>query len=163
MYGSMIWNLFGNQTEQSFRCWNTCTKLSWNLPRSTHSYFVDSLLSSGMPSTRQQALSRYVKFFRSLLSSPSKEVATIARIIGQNAATTTGKNLLNISLESNLCTRSSPLSKFQEVLLKNREAPVEEKWRLSLLQSYLKIRQDQLLNCCDTGYIDNLISSLCST
>ena len=66
--------------------------------------------SSGMPSTRQQALSRYVKLFRSLLSSPSKEVAIIARVIGQNASTNTGKNLLNISLETNLSTWSSPLS-----------------------------------------------------
>ena len=159
----MLWNLYGNQAEQFFRCWNTCKKLSWDLPRSTHSYFVDSLLSSGMPSTRQQALSRYVKFFRSLLSSPSKEVAIIARVIGQNATTTTGKNLLNISLETNLSTWSSPLSKFHEVIEKEREAPEEEKWRISLLQGYLKIRQEQLLSCCDTEYIDNLISSLCST
>ena len=110
MYGSMLWNLYGKQSEQFFRCWNTCTKLSWDLPRSTHTYFVDSLLSCGMPSTRQQALNRYVKFFRSLLSSPSKEVAIIARVIGQNASTNTGKNLLNISLETNLSTWSSPLS-----------------------------------------------------
>ena len=138
MYRSMLWNLYGNQSEQYFRCWNTCTKLSWDLPRSTHSYFVNSLLFCDMPSTRQQALTRYVKFFRSLLSSPSKEVAIIARVIAQNASSNTGNNLLNISLETNLCTWSSPLNKFHDVLEKEAEAPEDVKWRIHLLQGFAR-------------------------
>jgi hypothetical protein len=73
-----------------------------------------------------------------LLTSPSKEVAIIARVIVQDASSTTGKNLLEISLETNLVqpTWSSPLSKFHLVLEKKSEVPEEERWRISLLQGY---------------------------
>ena len=48
-YGSMLWELYGEDAPKFFRRWNTCTKLSSNLPRNTHVYFVDSLLSCGFP------------------------------------------------------------------------------------------------------------------
>ena len=62
-YGSMLWNLYGEQTAKYFRCWNTCTKLCWDVPRNTHTYFVDNFLSWGFPSIRQQILTQYVKFY----------------------------------------------------------------------------------------------------
>ena len=162
-YGSMLWDLYGTQAEQFYRCWNMCVKLSWDLPRSTHVIFVDHLLACGFPSIRQQVLTRYVKFFRSLLSSPSKEVAVVSRIVGSDASTNTGKNLLNMFLETKLKPMSSPLHLFYESILKPADIPTSDTWRLNLLSKYLKIRQDQLISCEDTSYIDTLISCLCST
>ena len=43
-YGSMLWNLYGNGANKVFRFRNTCVKLSWNIPRWTHNYFVEHLL-----------------------------------------------------------------------------------------------------------------------
>ena len=162
-YGSMLWDLYGTQAEQFYRCWNMCVKLSWDLPRSTHVIFVNHLLACGFPSIRQQVLTRYVKFFRSLLSSPSKEVAVVSRIVGSDASTNTGKNLLNMFLETKLKPMSSPLHLFYESILKPADIPTSDTWRLNLLSKYLKIRQDQLISCEDTSYIDTLISCLCST
>ena len=162
-YGSMLWNLYGEQAAQFFRCWNTYVKLSWDLPRSTHVYFVDNLLSCGFPSIRYQVLTRYVKFFRNLMSSPSKEVAVIARIVGRDASTNTGANLLNIFLETRLRPMTSPIFKFHAALSRPSKVTRADEWRINLLQKYIKIRQDQLLVCEDTAYIDDLISSLCST
>ena len=102
-YGSMLWNLYGEEAGKYFRCWNTCTKLVWDLPRQTHTYFVDNLLSCDHPSIRSQVLGRYVKFVRSLLSSPSKEVAVVAREAGMDASSRIGLNILNIRLETGLC------------------------------------------------------------
>ena len=45
MYGSMLWDIFGQQAAQYYRCWGTCVKLCWDLPRSTHTYFVEHLLA----------------------------------------------------------------------------------------------------------------------
>ena len=159
----MLWDLYGTQAEQFCRCWNVCVKLSWDLPRSTHVIFVDHLLACGFPSIRQQVLTRYVKFFRSLLSSPSKEVAVISRIVGSDASTNTGKNLLNIFLETKLKPKSTPLHQFYELLSKPVDILRGDEWRINLLSKYLKIRQDQLISCEDTSYIDTLISCLCST
>ena len=162
-YGSMLWNLFGEAAAKFFRCWNTCAKLCWDLPRDTPVYFVDNLLSCGIPSIRAQVLTRYVKFYRSLMKSPSKEVAVVARMVGNNASTTTGSNILNISLETNLNPKTSPMSKFYDMLHQPVEIPRGSAWRINLLENYMKIREAQRLACDDTSYIDSLIESLCST
>jgi hypothetical protein len=83
MYGSMLLNLYGKQAEQYYRCWNTCVKLCWDVPRSTHTYFL-GLLAKDFRTIRQQILDRYVGFYRSLLNSPCKEVAVISIILGLN-------------------------------------------------------------------------------
>ena len=79
------------------QCYGTCmgTKLCWDVPRGTHTYIVNNLLAANLKRLRNQALSRYVSFYRSLLASPCKEVAVVARMVGRNASTTTGLNLLN--------------------------------------------------------------------
>ena len=162
-YGSMLWNLYGEQAAQYFRCWNTCVKLSWDLPRETHVYYVDNLLACGYSTIRQQVLSRYVKFFRTLLKSPCKEVAVVARIVGRDASTNTGRNILNLSLETRLCPRTSPLSQFRDVLSAPVPVPPGQDWTISLLKNYLSIRKKHQTACEDTSYIDGLLDSLCST
>ena len=44
-YGSNLWQLDSSMANQYFSAWRTCVKLAWQLPRSTHTYFVDHLLS----------------------------------------------------------------------------------------------------------------------
>ena len=39
-YGAMLWDLFGDMAGQVYRSWNTCVKLVWDLPRSTHNYIL---------------------------------------------------------------------------------------------------------------------------
>ena len=110
MYGSMLWDLFGDQAGQFYRCWNTCVKLCWNVPRSTHTYFIDNLLATEFRTMRQQVMSRYAGFYQSLLNSPSREVATVSRMVGRNVSTNTGSNLFNISKELNMdIHRTTPL------------------------------------------------------
>ena len=74
LYGAMTWSLCSDKARQVFNCWNTCVKLAWGVPRSTHSYIVDSLLSSGIPSVRACVLARYLKFYESVTTSSSDEV-----------------------------------------------------------------------------------------
>ena len=93
-YGSMLWDLFDDQAEQLYRCWNTYTRLCLNLPGSTHTYFVGNLLPCGLPSIRQQILSRHCKFVRPLMTIPREEVAVLARIACRNASSVTGRNTL---------------------------------------------------------------------
>ena len=80
-YGSMLWELQSNKAEQLFKCWNTAVKLVWGVPRSTFTYLVEGHLAGGQMSLRNQILSRYSGFFRGLLSSPSREVRLLARLV----------------------------------------------------------------------------------
>ena len=66
-YGTMIWPLDSDSAGKYFRCWNRCVKLCWDVPESTHILFVEHLLGVEFTSLRVNVLSRYVKFFQSLL------------------------------------------------------------------------------------------------
>ena len=145
------------------RCWRTCAKLCWDVPRGTHTYLVNNYLAVKFQPLSNQALSRYITFYRSLLSSPSKEVAVVARIVGRNASTTTGLNLLNLRLETKLNPWTCSVNSFKEYFWKTEEVPEMERWRLPLLEKYLRIREEQIVSCHDTEYIDSLISSLCTS
>ena len=37
-YGSMLWELKSDPVEQIFKCWNTCVKPAWGVPRSTFTF-----------------------------------------------------------------------------------------------------------------------------
>ena len=73
-YGSMLLDLKADTTKQVFSAWGTCVKLAWHVPRQTHTYFVDHMLSSGLCLVKTDILASYVGFFHSLRLSPSQEV-----------------------------------------------------------------------------------------
>ena len=107
---------------------------------------------------------KYIKFFHSLLSSLSKEVAVISKIVAMNASSNSGAHLFNIKLETKLIPWwSALLSKFKDVIFRPSPIPDHDHWRLSLLPKYITIWKKQLLDCSDTEFIDNLIESLCSS
>ena len=68
-------------------CWAKTVKDVWGLPRATHSVYA-----SGHSSIREDLLSRWAKFFRSLLSGPSAEAATLARVAEADRRSATAAN-----------------------------------------------------------------------
>ena len=102
MYGSNLWNLFGEGAGQAFRAWNTCVKLAWGVPRWTHNYFVDNLLAGKLPSLRQRLLCQYIKFFQCLRTSPLREVRVLVNITARDNTSVTGNNLEEIKKEFSL-------------------------------------------------------------
>ena len=90
-------------------------------------------------------------------------MAVVARIVGRNTSTTTGLNLLNLRLETKLNPWTCSVNSFKEYFWKTEEVPEMERWRLPLLEKYLRIREEQTVSCHDTEYIDSLISSLCTS
>ena len=95
-YGSMLWDLFGDMAGQVYRSWNTCVKLSWGIPRSSHNYFVDHL-AAPLQSVKKKLLCQYVSFYQRLSKSTSREVRIMSSIVAQDIGSVTGRNLRNIS------------------------------------------------------------------
>ena len=89
-------------------------------------------------------------------------MAVIARVVMRDAKTTTGRNVLNLKIETSLDAFSAPLSKFRE-LFSSARVPALDHWKLYLLSKYLKLRDDLEMKCEDTNYINDLIDSLCSS
>ena len=159
-YGAMLWDLFGEPAEQMYRSWNTCVKLAWDLPRSTHNFFVDNLLAGSLPSVRQKLLCQYVRFFQNLHHSASWEVRIMARVAGSDGGSVTGKNLRNIQEEFNLCPWTSSVESFKRCY-KGYKVPSGDSWRIPLLAKLLDQRTEMIICEEDTSTITDLIESLC--
>ena len=87
-YGAMLWDPYGERANQYFLTWNACVKLSWEVQRDTHTYFVDNMLAEGLRSLSTDIKSRYVKYFQSLLNSKSEQVRLLAALLGRDAMST---------------------------------------------------------------------------
>ena len=161
----MLYDLYDDNTAgKYFRCWGTFVKLAWNCPRSTHRYFVNNLLAAGFISTRVKIISRYVKFFRSLLKSSSKEVQLLASISAHDKSSNTGGNLARIANETGLNPWITDPFKVRQVLLK-KEDPVPESdvWRLPYLSKLIHQRYQMEIAGVDTKEICQQIDSLYSS
>ena len=131
-YGTMLWPLFDDSAGKYFRCWNRCIKLCWSVPESTHTMFVENLLGSGFTSLRVNVMSRYVKFFQSLLNHQSNEIALIANLIGRDMESTTGRNLRGINTETGLNPWLASSFQVKAVLNSQVTCDEKERWKLSL-------------------------------
>ena len=158
-YGSMLWDLSSEMAGQFFRAWSTAVKLAWEVPRSTHTYLVNYLLSVNHASFREQILVRYVNFFRKFRKSKATPAKFLAQIVARDIRSTTGRNLHLIQEEANI----DPWAKDVEVKLRREPVPNEDMWRLPLLCKLLIQRKEMELNMEKTEGITDLIDSLCSS
>ena len=159
-YGSMLWNLYGPGASQVFRPWNTCVKLVWGIPRWSHNYLVEHVLSCGIPHVRQRVLGQYLGFFQKLIKSDSPEVRLLADLVGRDAGSVTGQNLLNIEEEFGLDPWVSSSAQLGEKYCQYN-VPDEDKWRLPLLVKLLDQKRDMAVMEENTKTISELIDSLC--
>ena len=161
-YGAMLWDLGGEEVQKLLNCWTTCVKLAWNVPRGTRSYFVDHLLSGDLSSTKVDIMVRYLKFFKGLLKSPTKEVLIMANLPARDVRTTVGKNLRYLQLESGKDPWiTSPDNLRQSLSSQKADAPEDDMWRLRYLAKLLEERGQLYYECKDTLNHSNLIDSLC--
>ena len=162
----MLWDLQGDMASQYFSSWKTCVKLAWGVPRGTHSYFLD-YLSGGLISARRDILGRYVGFYKNLLSSPSREVNILARIVAKDIRTNTARNLRLVEEETGGLTWSMASRRIRKELLERKPVvPMEDQWRLQYLGKLLERRDTMLYQgregCEDVELVQGLIDSLCT-
>ena len=145
-----------------FKSWNTFVKLCWSVPRSTHTYLVENLLAKDFLPARHQVLARYGSYFNSLLTSPSREVRLLARIVAQDKKSVTSQNLKYVEKMSGV----SPWDYGKRRILaglKRSEVTVVNLWRVSLLEKLLIQRTEMVSRAEDTVSIQSWVDSICST
>jgi hypothetical protein len=139
MYSAMLWRLDSEPAHKFTRCWNTCVKNVWGLSRATHTATV-RWLASPHTSLREDLLARWVKFFQSLLSSSSPEVAIIARLAAGDLRTTTGANNYMITKLGLSASTASPAEVWEKLRQSEPEESEEDMARLGLLLELLEQR-----------------------
>ena len=162
-YGSMLWKLSSDVSEQFFKAWNTTVKLVYDVPRSTFTYLVEGHFAAGHTSLRNQILSRYSGFYRNLINSPSKEVRILARIVSGDPRSSTCSNLRYLQKMTGLSQPQFFSSAKVKIALPVKHVPESEKWRLGLLDNLLKMKKEKYLRVEDSKSICAMIDSLCNT
>ena len=157
-YGSMIWDLGSEHADQYFNAWSTCVKLTWKMPRSTD--FVEHLLGSGLSSVRVDTLSRYAKFVRGLVASPSKDVSVMSGVAKLDVRSVTGWNIALLRKETGLVDVIAVSGyRLREVLqCRALAVPDMDRWRIVYLGKFLTAN---LANYVEVGELTKLIDSLC--
>ena len=119
-------------------------------------------MAKGFMSLRNQILSRYPAFFRSLLDSPSKEIRLLANIVGRERQSTTAKNLLLIQ---NLTKLDPWVFSSQRIKLELpvKNIPEDQKWRIGLMEKLMTMRYNKNLCVEDSTRICAMLDSLCAT
>ena len=162
-YGSMLWDLSGEGACQVFNAWRVAIKLAWSCPRDTRTYLVQQVLSCDLTSARTDILARYGKFFRSLRSSTSMEVAVMANLVSRDLQSTTGANLRLLEEVSGLSPWEASQDKLKKAVEEKEIVAVDDfdKWRIPFLNKLLGQRQELAYLGEDTGEASKLIDSLC--
>ena len=159
-YGSMLWNLASPTAEQFYKSWNTCVKIVYDVPRNTFTYLVEGFLAASLVPMRNQLLSRYAGFVRKLLSSASREVRGLAKLVMNDPRSTTCTNLRLLRLKSGIREPQKFASHIVREKLPIMYVPKEETWRLGLLEALLKIKSEKFMCGEDMQAITAQITSL---
>ena len=109
---------------------------------------------------RQRVLGQYLGFFQKLIRSDSPEVRLLANLVGRDAGSVTGQNLLNIEEEFGLDPWVSSSAQLGEKYCQYT-VPDEDRWRLPLLVKLLDQKRDMAVMEEKTKTISELIDPLC--
>ena len=96
-YGSCLWALYSKDVDRIFKSWNVTVMNVFNLPWTTHRYFIESVSGCAHPKTLLS--SRYVKFADALSSTKKSSVRYLASLAKGDNRTLLGRTLNNIMNE----------------------------------------------------------------
>ena len=161
-YGSMLWDLYGEEANKVYRCWNTAAKLTWDVPRNTFTFLVDKVLTGDMSSVREGLLTRYAMYLQGLFKSKTKEMRVLANVACNDVRCTTGRNYSNLSRETGLDLRTGHKLSIKKAISQSN-ASAEEEWRVPLLARLLGERREYRQADKKTEQMDRLIDEVCSS
>ena len=138
-YGSNLWDLGSTEANMFTNAWRTGHKLAWDVPRGCHTYLVDEVLAPQVPSMKTSLLSKFVGFFRSLITSPSSEVMVVAMLAARDVRSNIGKNLTLVRETTGLDPWVARPGQLRAALnlSDRREVPELDFYRVPLLQKLL--------------------------
>ena len=165
-YGALLYDFRSDYADSLFKAWNIQVRLAWNVPLTTHTWLVEveGYFCYKMQSLKNQILSRYPKFVKKLLESPSKEIWLLSRVLLSDRRSQLNKNVHYLSSITNVNILEYPIYKYKQ-LLPRKLVLVSDKWRVGLLTSLLharKTKEFSFLNLNQTQCQD-MINSLCSS
>ena len=156
----MLARLDSPEATKLMNCWGTAVKDVWGLHRATHRVYA-RWLGSGHSTIREDLLSRWPKFFRSLLNGPSPEAAVLARVAAADRRTVTAANNAVILAATGLSAWTATADQVRAEL-RSREPDMtdDETTTAEMLLEALQQRASLHTQCADTTVISARIDML---
>ena len=161
MTGSCLWNLFCKQSNMVEKSWNVSIRCMFKLPMNTHKYLIESITKS--PHLKFVLLKRFLGFLDKIRKGKKTKLRHILKFVENDCQSVTGLNLRNILLLTDK-HKIEDLCQSDIFHLTYRPIPENERWRPSLLEELLEIRDEQQdLFQFDKQHVDDMINFVCTT
>ena len=161
LYGGILARLDSVAATQLMNCWGITVKDVWDVPRETHRVYA-RWLSDQCSSFREDLLARWVKFYQSLLTGPSLEVAVIATVAARDIRSTTGANNRLIRNTTGLDAKTATSQQVRSQLKEREVQKTEGEQAMAMEISYmLEDRARMTHEGLDTRMISQQIGNLC--
>ena len=159
-YGSVLWDLFGKETQMLYNTWSVSVRKMFKLDRKTHRYLIEPI--SGMEHLKCAIHKRFISFTEKLSSSPKTVVKDLYRKFGNDCRSTTGSNLRRVMLHYNTIPFSPTPN---EVSRKGFEAtPEGEEWRSNVIHELIDVRDGAMkMSGWTLQEIEETLVYLCTT
>ena len=163
-YGALLYDFGSDYADSLFKAWNIQVRLDWDTPPTT--WLVEGYFCDKMQGLKTQIMTRYPKFVKKLLDSPSKEVRFLSQelLSDRIRRSQLNKNVYYLSSVTSVNILDYPLYKYKQ-LQPRKSVPVSDQWRLGLLSALLNARKSKnffSLNL-NKSQCQDMINSLCSS
>ena len=99
-YGSQLWPLYNDKIKDIHVKWRTAIRRLWNLPHKAHCNMLP-LISEQYP-IDISLISRFCKFFKSIIDSKNQTLSYVAKMQSENCRSVLGQNISFININYNI-------------------------------------------------------------
>ena len=140
--GSVLWDLQGEKTKQIVNSWSVAVRHMWNLPVNTHRIFIESL---GGTHAQVMLVTRYITFLQSMRRTNKLAVLYLLEKVYLDQNTLTGRNVRYVQDQINEKSIFNVKSKTVKQKYKFEELPVDQKWKVNMIQEIVNIKHNVLV------------------
>ena len=157
--GSPLWDLFGSESKQLEKTWNSSFKVMYGLPRETHTYFVEAI--SERPHLKTILIKRFMNFIHHIEKSKKIALKKMLNVIKYDTQSVTGKNLREIMLLVDKC-EVSDVTPDDLLKIKYKSIPENEEWRIPLLNELIEVKMDKYqVKGFSEDEIQHILNNIC--
>ena len=135
--GCQIWNLFSQGAEKFYGTYNRSVKVMADLPYATHRYLIEPV--SGQQHMSTTVIRNFLNFISRVRQSPKPVLRQLYGIAKVDVRPTTGCNLRNILLLTNLTSVDDLLPSIVEQISYKEISPMD-KWRVPLIKEVIDMK-----------------------
>ena len=154
LYGSVLWDLFGNEAERLEKTWNISQRLMLGLHRETHRYFLEPV--SETKHIMFQLYRRFSTFINHILQSKKRPLRILCGTIRNDCRSTTGRNLRKLMVRFN-AGNLKELGDHMNTMPEYKIADENDLWKINAVKDLIDAKFDQtILPYFTTNEIDEL-------